>query len=145
MTYKKAQSALENFTVYIWAILFIFIVVVALSYMGIFNLSDFLPDTCYIKSGLVCLDAAGTYDSLTISVRNNLGYNIQVTSVTAGQCTDIINPGNIPDQSTMVYSLTCNNPGSRYNNDVNITYNFLLNGIANGISHTNKGIARLRI
>jgi len=56
---SKAQAAIEFLTTYGWAVVVIAIVLVALVWLGVFNIASQVPDRCTIQGGLQC-------DSITL-------------------------------------------------------------------------------
>ncbi len=53
---KKGQAAMEFLTTYGWAVLVIAIVLVALAWLGIFNVQGQVPDRCTFQAGIKCVD-----------------------------------------------------------------------------------------
>ncbi|MFA6036011.1 MAG: hypothetical protein WC759_03565 [Candidatus Micrarchaeia archaeon] len=82
MTSGKGQAAMEYLTTYGWAVLVIAIVLVALAWLGIFNVQQQVPDRCVFQQGVECMAARmGTRISSgatvnyisAITIRNDLG------------------------------------------------------------------------
>jgi hypothetical protein len=87
LRHKKAQSALEFLMTYGWAILVILAAVGALAYFGVLDPGRYVPDRCISSIGLTCLgkpniDAAA--DTVTFSIANGAGSNIDVDAAAAG-------------------------------------------------------------
>ena len=80
----KSQSALEYLMTYGWAILIIVIVAVILYSMGIFNPSSSISTTITGFSSTPVSSAIFTDNGgLSLSVRNSVGYPIEITNITA--------------------------------------------------------------
>lgn len=77
---KESQAALEFLTTYAWAFLSILIVLGALYYFGIFDLSKYLPEKCVFTSQLECLAFVIEENQIKIKLVNNLGETIDVGS-----------------------------------------------------------------
>lgn len=105
MANKKAQAALEFLSSYGWAILVIAIVLVALAWLGIFNVANKTPDTCVMQGGLQC-DSARLGKNLQLSslrVTNRLTGPIYICAL---MCT------NNPDKALVPIS-SCTGTGAR--------------------------------
>lgn len=79
--HKRSQAALEFLTTYAWAFIVIAITLSSLYYFGILDFRKFVPQKCIFPSQLKCLDFALAPDQVKIKLVNNLGEDIQVTSV----------------------------------------------------------------
>ena len=72
---------------YGWAILVVLVAISALAYFGVLDMNRFLPATCDLPTGLSCLDHKVEYvdppglNRLTIHLKNNLGYKIDITNI----------------------------------------------------------------
>lgn len=77
--YKRSQAALEFLTTYAWAFLVILIMIGALSYFGILNPIDLLPERCSFGSEFNCVDYVinygtdGTDGSFDLRIKNSVG------------------------------------------------------------------------
>lgn len=149
---RKSQAALEFIMTYGWAILVVLVAIGALAYFGVLSPDRFLPAKCTLQSGIACLDHKATANSLTIYVKNSLGYDLTVDSVKADQCTAQVPPPttSLPNGGTATYILCCGasctpvsagNTGSKYNGNVNITYT----NTDTNVQHTNQGQVTTRI
>ena len=88
---RKSQAAMEFLMTYGWAILVVLAAIAALAYFGVLSPARFLPERCVFPSGLTCIDKAVISDSantVTFSLRNNLGSNINITSISDDPGTD---------------------------------------------------------
>ena len=91
---KKSQAALEFLTTYVWAFIVISIAISVLYYFGILDFARFLPQKCVFTSQFRCLDFSLKPTEVSIKLVNNLGEDIQVTSL------QIINDANPPISCT---------------------------------------------
>ena len=92
--HKRSQAALEFLTTYAWAFVVIAITLSALYYFGILDFGKFVPQKCIFPSQLKCLDFALFPSQVKIKLVNNLGEDIQVTSL------QITNDGSPPVSCT---------------------------------------------
>ena len=141
MNNRKSQAALEFIMTYGWAILVVLVAIGALAYFGVLSPDKFLPAKCTLQSGIACLDHKATAGTLTIYVKNSLGYDLTVDSVKAQQCTALGSQGTLSNGGEKKYDLTCVNLGSKYNGNVNITYT----NIDTQVTHVNQGQVTTRI
>lgn len=95
----KAQAALEFLTTYSWAFVVILITLGALYYSGIFNFGQYLPQKCVFPSQFKCLDFSLKPTEVRVKLINNLGENINITSMqitndaaTSVSCTPPLTP-----------------------------------------------------
>jgi len=101
---KKAQAAMEFLMTYGWAILVVLVVIGALSYFGVLNPQNLLPEKCTLPMGLYCKDHiikgdTATTNSNTISFKleNGMGRGIIITNINvSGQ---VFKGCNIDDQT----------------------------------------------
>ncbi|MEK6946581.1 MAG: hypothetical protein AABX32_03150 [Nanoarchaeota archaeon] len=135
MTNRKSQAALEFIMTYGWAILVVLVAIGALAYFGVLSPDRFLPSKCTLQSGIACVDHKATATSLTVYVKNSLGYDLTVDAVKAQQCTALGSQGALTNGGAATYTLTCTNTGSKYNGNINITYT----NTDTSVQHTNQG------
>lgn len=90
MVDKKAQAALEFLTTYGWAFLVILIMIAALSYFGILNPSNLLPERCEFGNLMDCEGYEISYggdDGATGQVRfqlmNKVGMDVVIDVINA--------------------------------------------------------------
>lgn len=69
---KKGQAALEFLTTYGWAFLIILVMIGGLSYFGVLDVSQFVPDSCKLGGSVECPSYALYEDQLNITIANNL-------------------------------------------------------------------------
>ena len=124
--FKNSQAALEFLMTYGWAILVVLIAIGALSYFGIFDITDLvIPNKCILTPGLTCSDFKIGPDSVQIVLTNNFGEDITIIAVKLEECEEtLLSPSfNIKNNgmSTFVIGL-CTINEKRYDTNVNITY-----------------------
>src|SRR3989344_6434839 len=79
---KKSQVAIEAIMIYGLAILVVVLAIGALMYFGVLDLGSLLPDKCEIKGvALTCENYVVTPTGASLELRNNLGKNIDITSI----------------------------------------------------------------
>ena len=85
---SKAQAALEFLMTYGWAILVVLVAIGALAYFGVLSPERFLPSKCTLPAGIACTDFLidGTTNTITVALRNGLGYDLIDVSIAAGPC-----------------------------------------------------------
>ena len=137
--FRKAQAAMEFLMTYGWAILVVLVAVGALAYFGVLSPDNFLPNRCTLPSGIGCVDHKAVDSTSTISVvlRNGLGYDMSSITVKADACTGTDStPATLANGAKSTYELTtCTFTGSKYSGDLNITYTLS----DTGLSHTARG------
>ena len=141
MINRKGQAALEFIMTYGWAILVVLVAIGALAYFGVLSPDKFLPSKCTLQSGIACLDNKATATSLSIVVKNSLGYDVTIDAVKAQQCTAQANLGTLSNSGQATYTLVCVNAGSKYNGQVNVTYT----NTDTAVQHTNQGQVTTKI
>ncbi|MCD6589834.1 hypothetical protein J7K74_01450, partial [Candidatus Woesearchaeota archaeon] len=75
---RRAQSALEFLVTYGWAIAIIVISIGVLTYYGLFDASRYMSDYCSFGPQLECIDYEVKSDSISLYLRNNYGFPIQI-------------------------------------------------------------------
>jgi hypothetical protein len=79
---KKGQAAMEFLMTYGWAILVVIAAIAALAYFGVLDPARLLPERCQSSAGMDCVDKASiTATQVTIALRNNIGFDANVTDV----------------------------------------------------------------
>jgi hypothetical protein len=87
---RRAQAALEFLTTYGWAFLVILVMIGALGYFGIFDVSRFIPETCKLDGKLECSGATiGIVDEIVLPgnrimgvvLTNNMNEDINITTL----------------------------------------------------------------
>jgi hypothetical protein len=91
MDNKKGQAAMEFLTTYGWAFLIIIVAISGLTYFGVFNFQNKLPDACSFSGNtFTCgsyglgVKSLGTYDKssgLRIQLKNNLDKAVNITKI----------------------------------------------------------------
>ena len=145
MRNSKSQAALEFIMTYGWAILVVLVSIGALAYFGVLSPDKFLPAKCVFPPGIGCVDHKVTINSLAITVRNSLGYDVTIDAVKAELCTALGAQGTLTNgASPITYTLVCNGivaGSTKYNQKVNITYT----NIDTSQQHTAQGQVTSRI
>lgn len=124
MNTKKAQAALEFLMTYGWAILVVLIAIGALAFFGVLSPDRFLPDKCILKTGLTCADHKVTPGQVDIYLRNGLGDDITIDSVTVQGCGSVA-PGTIvANGGELEVNVPCAPAllGNKFNGILNVTY-----------------------
>ena len=124
---KKSQAALEFLTTYAWAILVILVMIAALSYFGILNISSILPERCNLPAGISCLDFKTVSNAVKLRMRNDLGKVITIQDIEVEGCTGSAVPdsGNFqlkPGQTEGFTIGFCTIAERRFESEVKITY-----------------------
>jgi len=78
---NKGQAALEFLTTYGWAFLVILVMIGALSYFGVLDVSRFIPDSCKLDGNIECPAYALNESTFDIQIRNNLPVKVNITSI----------------------------------------------------------------
>jgi len=87
MVSRKAQAAVEFLTTYGWAVLIIVVVLIALGWLGVFNVQQHVPDQCRFPIGTVsCIDAKVVWDGTdtrlgSLTIRNDFNRQISICEV----------------------------------------------------------------
>ena len=153
---NKAQAAMEFLMTYGWAILVVLVAIGALAYFGVLNPDRFLPAKCTLPAGLACLDHKATATTLVLRVQNSLGYDINIDTAKALQCTCQSNPVaggcdplssvvNLANGQATTFNFVCVNSGSKYNGQANITYTVANPDGTAGIQHNSVGQVTTRV
>lgn len=82
---------MEFLMTYGWAILVVLAAVAALAYFGVLSPGKILPERCLAPAGLDCIDRAtvsATTDVIDLALKNNLGYDINVTGYSDTETSD---------------------------------------------------------
>ncbi len=69
MDEKKSQAALEFLTTYGWAIVLLFVVVVALTHFGVLDFDKLAPRRCVLEAGIGCMDFQIQEESVTFVLK----------------------------------------------------------------------------
>ncbi|MFH1916702.1 MAG: hypothetical protein ABIJ21_05535 [Nanoarchaeota archaeon] len=76
MVKKKGQAAMEFLMTYGWAILVVLAAIGALAYFGVLSPKNLLPSSCTVGAGFGCSDAKATSNTFELTLRNNMGEDI---------------------------------------------------------------------
>jgi len=117
---------MEFLSTYGWVIVVILVVIIALTYFGVLDLSKFLPGSCSLAPGLSCEDFTITPDSASVAIRNGRNTDVNITSLILPTCNTataaILLKGDI-----VVFEFTdCDNGdvGDRFKQLLNLSYIF---------------------
>jgi len=92
---RKAQSALEFLTTYGWMFMILIIVLVVLTFFGMFNPPK--PDVCAFPANFVCRGWKLTTDgNLTLDLYQNTNHNINILGINCTKEVDQNNPQFFP-------------------------------------------------
>ncbi|MEM4397447.1 MAG: hypothetical protein QW757_02355 [Candidatus Woesearchaeota archaeon] len=144
---KKGQAAMEFLMTYGWAILVVIAAIAALAYFGVLDPARLLPERCQFPAGMDCIDKAaidGTADTVTIALRNNIGFTTQIDSATAsvGSCATtqvdtgsgyVDLPVNVSNNEVfrLRFSGCSLNTGDKFDGQVTVTYTNIESGLQN--------------
>jgi len=84
-TNRKGQAAMEFLMTYGWAILVVIAAIAALAYFGVLDPARLLPERCQFPAGVDCIDKPAidsAASTVTLALRNNIGFKMQVDAVT---------------------------------------------------------------
>ena len=123
--FRKSQAAMEFLMTYGWAILVVLVAIGALAYFGVLSPDRFLPAKCTLPAGIACtdfrLDSAA--DSITIALRNGLGFDIDPITIEVADCTSptttTLNNG---EEKLFIATLCGLSGGSKYSGSFNVSY-----------------------
>jgi len=132
---RKSQAAMEFLMTYGWAILVVLVAIGALAYFGVLSPDRFLPAKCQLPAGIACTDftvvsdATGLAGTVTVVLRNGLGFNIGDATnpirVSVGGCTgDDTAPASISNGGQEQYTATgcALTAGGKFSGSLNVTY-----------------------
>ncbi len=143
---RKSQAAMEFLMTYGWAILVVLVAIGALAYFGVLSPDRFLPAKCQLPAGIACTDFRidGVANTLTIVLRNGLGFDTTAVGIYATGCTE--STGNTLNNGQQAnFPLTCSaDPdtlvsGQKYSGDVNVTYTNVDTDLAHKVQGTITG------
>ena len=138
---KKSQAAMEFMLTYGWAMMVGAVVIVGMSYFGLFDLDTYLPSKCDFPVGLTCKDFSVLDTSVDFSIMNNLGGKIDTIQITVPSCA----PGNIAqieNGETTSLSIPCVIPVGKFNYDISISYTKSSTGLTFDVIGTISGKKR---
>ena len=151
---KNAQHSMEFLMTYGWMLVALLIVLALLSYFGLGNKDQFIPDECVFLSGLNCLDVVhvetgnASYPSaIDFVLRNEFGFDIVNISLTIiGTCNSTMSIGGelaptaltSKDQGT--FHFLCQDISGRY---IEETIKFDFVNMETNVLHTKRGSIRI--
>jgi len=124
MKNKKSQAAIEYLMTNGWTILAVFITIAVLYTFVLSDYSLFLKPMCHTNIELYCSDFEVTRNDITVVLKNNIGSNVVISSISIGNCqngTAIT----IPNDKAETITLTgCDNGGKfkKFESDIFINY-----------------------
>jgi len=141
MIFKKSQAALEFLMTYGWAILVVLVAIGALAYFGVLSPEKFLPSKCTLPAGVACVDFKIESTVVTVVLRNGLGSDLTGVTINTPVCTTpaagvAINNGNKATLTVSGCSLTV---GSKFNENLNVTYTNAESGLTKTLAGTITG------
>ncbi len=134
MINKKSQSAFESLMTYGWGIVVILAVIAALTYLGVLDIKQFLPNTCILPHGIMCLhhkvDNSGPngVGIVKVIIKNKIGYDIDEIIVKAEGCgrypTTDLSTEKLKNEGLATYTITCSTmlTDKRYKAQLNVSY-----------------------
>jgi len=142
---------------YGWAILVVLVALGALAYFGFLSPDRFLPSKCTLGSGLSCVDhvADSVGNDMQVIIRNGLGFDAAIVSVTIENCATVLADGGddcaagaTPTmtngaQCSFTSTVACSPAlvsGGKYSGDFTVVYT----NTETGIQHTNRGTITTR-
>ena len=123
MITKKGQAAMEFLMTYGWAILVVMVVIGALGYIGTLSPGKHIASRCILSPGIACVDFKVTESSVVLALRNGLGEDITISSISIGSCSGTdSNP--IKDGELVEFTIEgcANTLNGRFSEQVAITY-----------------------
>ena len=132
---KKAQSMPEMFWGYSRSILILFVILAALTKIGLFSNVLLAPESCVAFEGMGCVDQRADSSSVYISLVNAMGETIILNNITAEQCTGKAS-GKILDGETKQFMIDgCSlTSGEKYDGSLFFAYTGY-----SGLAHIEKG------
>jgi hypothetical protein len=125
MNNKKGQAAMEFLMTYGWAILVVLAAIGALAYFGVLSPEKFLPEKCVLAPGVDCTGFKVTPNEITLVVRNGMGKDLTLNSVSVGPCNTTLTNATFNSGKMQTLQMTgCSNgaSGDRFDGDVSIDY-----------------------
>ncbi len=121
---RKAQAAMEFLMTYGWAILVVLAAIGALAYFGVLKPQQFMPEQCVLEPGMACLDFKINPSNATILVSNSLGRDINILSISAGNCSNTFNQTLENGEKSKFVLSGCDNGevGAKFKEDLIIDY-----------------------
>ena len=107
MKHTKAQAALEFILTYGWAFAVIPVALGTLSYMGLFNVEQFVDEKCTIYSGLYCIDYKAEDTGVRIYIQNGLPFGITQVEVNVEACNLASGPVDLASAESALYVADC--------------------------------------
>lgn len=122
---RKSQAAMEFLMTYGWAILVVLVAIGALAYFGVLSPDRFLPSKCTLPAGIACTDfrVDSAADSVTLALRNGLGFDIDPITIQVAGCTDPATTTLNNGEEKLFIATACGlTSGSKYSGSFNVSY-----------------------
>ena len=138
---NKSQAAMEFLMTYGWAILIVVAAVIALSYSGVLSSDRFVASKCVLEPGIGCADFTVQEDSVTLVLRNGKGKDINVLSITIGNCSGT-GFGSLKNgqQAQFIVTGCSNGVNEKFSEEVKLTYTG-----ESGLEHVSVGNIEARV
>jgi len=78
---SKAQAAIEFLLTYGWVLVAVIVVIGALAYFGLFDVSRFTPDKCEISNGFNCKDYMIRENAIILLLENKVGTDLYISQL----------------------------------------------------------------
>lgn len=135
---KKGQASMEFLMTYGWAILVVLIAIGALSYLGVFDYSRFLPERCILPAGFSCDDfkvsaetAPGESNgSIELVIRNGMGADLLLINVSVNGC-NLGNSSMLEGKQLKFSNFECSTgpKDKKFKQEIIITYQKIISNI----------------
>lgn len=120
---KKGQAAMEFLMTYGWAILAAIVAIAALAYFGVFSPGKLVADSITLSAPFSAKAATVSTTQVQIELLQNLGETINVTTITVGSCSPLVNNSNLASGSSVVYTVPCTNTiDTQFRADITVKY-----------------------
>lgn len=128
---KRGQGAMEFVMTYGWALIVILVALSSLTFYLGFDTKAFAAKACFLGPGLSCDDFAVYEDSISMSVRNSLGKDVETFSIGSASCGISSDSMRLDNGAEGLFTLSdCNfNPDDLIEEPLTINYSFLNGGI----------------
>lgn len=76
---SKAQAAIEFLMTYGWVLIVLVVVIGAIAYFGLFDVSRFTSDKCEISNNFECVDYMIAENAIILQIKNNAGTDLYIS------------------------------------------------------------------
>ncbi len=122
---NKAQISMEFLMTYGWALLIILVAIAAISYYGVTNPEKFIPESCTMPTGIMCLAHRVQTTETLLVLRNNMGEDITISAIAMAGCTTETFTTYLLNGAKANFTIdACTNGvvGKKYKSTITITY-----------------------